>query len=345
MGDFGDTVIQLLFLIFGWMFMLLGGVLLLYALYWQATALRVPAIIAGVRKKGRVLYPVFRYRMPDGSLHETVSDTGSSRMEGKETGRPVLLRVDPKYPTEARRSIAGFFISGGIFALPGVWMVVTALTRYPATTMTWIAVSMLLALTTVKIRRALKPVNGRTGFDGFRDAMRTARLKRLGDGAVHTVEEYAADPEKQKEAADIQYATQSISPALLVTGMAAVLYGVYLGNHDHALFFHGKAAEGAIVDIVEENDARYPVVRFETLAGDAKQFRSRTSADALIQTGDAVRVYYLPQNPDMAERADALPAPLFPAFLLFGGTISALAGFAAWRQRRRWQQADDAKKA
>jgi len=335
MGEFGGTVMQLLFLVFGWMFVLLGGVLLLYALYWQATALRVPAIIAGVRKKGRVLYPVYRYRMPDGSTHESVSDTGSSRLEGKETGRPVLLRVDPKYPAEARRSIAGFFISGGIFALPGIWMIVTALTRYPAGPVTWIAVSVLLALTTVKIRRALKPVNGRTGFDGFRDAMRAARLKRLGSGTVHTVEEYAAAPEKQKEAAEIQYATQSISPALMVTGIAAILCGAYLGNHDHALFFHGTAAEGTVVDIIAEGDARYPVVRFETTAGDAKQFRSGAAADGLTQTGDAVRVYYMPKDPATAEVGDALPAPFFPAVLLFGGTVSALAGFAAWRQRQK----------
>lgn len=344
MGVTEGAIVQLLFLVCGWMCMLLGGVLLLYALYWQATALRVPAIIAGVRKKGRILYPVYRYRMPDGSLHESVSDTGSSRMEGKETGRPVLLRVDPKFPSEARRSMAGFFISGSIFALPGVWLIVTALARYPNTMLTWIAVSALLALTTVKIRTALKPVNGRTGFDRFRDAMRAARLKRLGNSAVHTVEEYAADPARQKEAEDIRYATQSLGPAMLTCGVLAVLYGVYLGNHDHALFFHGTAAEGKIIEFVTQNDARYPVVRFDTETGDARQFQSAAPADDGMQAGDALHVYYMPKDPKMAEIGDALPTPLLPALLIFCGTVSALAGFAAVRQSRRQPRGDQENK-
>lgn len=335
MNDFSDSLMQLFLLGLGWIGMLIGGVLLVYALYWLATALRVPAVIAGVRKKGRIFYPVYRYQMPDGSLHESISDTGSSRMEGKETGRPVMLRVDPKYPTEARRSIVGFFISGGLFALPGVWMAVTALTRYPNQTITWIAVAMLLALTTVKIRRALIPVAGRTGFDRFRDAMRNARLKRLGDGAVHTVEEYAADPARQQEAAAIRHATQSIGPTLLFIGIIGILYAVYLGRHDHTLFFHGRPAQGEIVDFVKKNGTRYPVIAFETIAGDAQQFQSTAPTDTAAQTGDALMVVYLPHDAKRAAVRAAVPPPLFPAFLLFGGTVSAVAGFAAWRQRRK----------
>jgi hypothetical protein len=335
MNDFGSLLIQLLLLGLGWICMLVGGVLLLYALYWLATALRVPAIIAGVRRKGRVLYPVYRYQMPDGSLHEAVSDTGSSRAAGKETGRPVLLRVDPKYPTEARRSIAGFFISGGIFALPGVWMVVVALTRFPTSTVVWVAVAMLLAITTLKIRRALVPVKGRTGFDQFRDAMRAARLKRLGNGEMHTVEEYAADPDKQKEEAAIRAATQSMSPALLMMGVLSILYSVYLGHHEYALFFHGASAEGAIVDIVTEDNLRYPVVSFDPPSGDALQFQSPAPVDDSVQTGDAVQVRYMPKDPKTAALSDAMDMPLFPAFLLFGGTICALAGVTAWRQQRK----------
>ena len=330
----GDMIMQLVLLGVGWIFMIISGVLLIYALYWLATALHVPAIIIGVRKRGRILYPVFRYQMPDGRFHEAVSDTGSSRMAGKETGRPVVLRVDPKYPSEARRSIAGFFVSGGLFALPGVWLVVLAMTHYPLQMTTWVALTVLAALTTARIGRAMVRVNGRTGFDRFRDAMRAARQKRLGGGELVPVEEYTGSPDKQKEAADIQYAAQSIGPTLLLAGIAAILYGVYLGNNDHALFFHGQKADGTVVELIKKDDARYPVITFDTLAGDAQQFES-TEATEDLQTGDVVPVLYMREDPARAETLTALGLPLFPAFLLFGGTIAVVAGFAATRFRHK----------
>lgn len=333
MANIGDIILQLVLLGVGWIFMIISGVLLIYALYWLATALHVPAIIIGVRKKGRILYPVFRYQMPDGSLHEAIADTGSSRMAGKETGRPVILRVDPEYPSEARRSIAGFFVGGVLFALPGVWFVVLAVTQYPVGTMTWVALTVLAALTTARIGSAMIRVNGRTGFDRFRDAMRTARQKRLGGGDMVAVEAYTSSPDKQKEAADIQYAAQSMGPTLLLAGMAAILYGVYLGNHEHALYFHGQKAEGTIVSFTQKDDARYPVITFDTVAGDTQQFESAAAVDDNLQTGDVLPVLYMAQDTKRAETLTALGLPLLPAFLLFGGTIALIAGFTATRKR------------
>ena len=335
MNNIGDMFMQLLYLGIGWILMVIGSVLLVYALYWLATALHVPAIIIGVRKKGRILYPVFRYQMPDGSLHEAVADTGSSRMAGKETGRPVILRVDPQYPSEARRSIAGFFVSGAFFALPGIWLIVMALTRYPVQTMTWVAVTVLIALTTARIGSAMIRVKGRTGFDRFRDAMRTARQKRLGQADLVPVEEYTGSGARQKEAADIQYAAQSMGPTLLLAGIAAVLYGVYLGNHDHALYFHGQKAEAAVVEFVTTNDTRYPVLTFDTIAGDAKQFQSTAPAQTDLKIGDALPVLYMRHDPKQVETLAALGLPLLPALLLFGGTVALIAGFTATRHRQK----------
>jgi hypothetical protein len=48
-----------------------------------------------------------------------------------------------------------------------------------------------------------------------------------------------------------------------------------------------------------------------------------------------VQVRYMPKDPKTAALSDAMDMPLFPAFLLFGGTICALAGVTAWRQQRK----------
>ena len=270
--DAGTAFAQLLMLSFGGMLALLGGGILLYALYWLATALRVPAIIIGVRQKGRILYPVYRYQMPDGRRFETVSDTGSSRAEGKETGRPALLYVDARQPEEARRSLAGFFVLGFLLAAPGLWLSVTALTTYQWTYLTTVALGVLAFWAGRRIWKLCKTVDGQNGLDRFRAAMRVARLKRLDDTPQQTMEQYTAAPDQQKEMAQTRYAQQSVAPAILMTGFLCILYGVYLCNHDYAVYLYGQNTSGKIIALESRDGEKYPQVSLDDHNGYAQQF-------------------------------------------------------------------------
>lgn len=341
--DAGTAFAQLLMLSFGGMLALLGGGILLYALYWLATALRVPAIIIGVRQKGEILYPVYRYQMPDGRMFETVSDTGSSRAEGKETGRPALLYVDARQPEEARRSLAGFFVLGFLLAAPGLWLSVTALTTYQWTYLTTVAIGVLAFWTGRRVWKLCKTVDGQNGLDRFRAAMRAARLKRLDNAAQQTVEQYTATPDAQKQMAQIRYAQQSVAPAILMTGFLCILYGVYLCNHNYAVYLYGEHARGKIIALDTHDGQKYPQVSFQDHAGNTQQF-TNSAATTRLAEGDAVDVLFLKHAPAVAVVDDGRTRLLFPAIFLFGGTILSLAGFAALLQRRRQdiQQDNDA---
>lgn len=338
--DAGTAFTQLLMLSFGGMLALLGGGILLYALYWLATALRVPAIVIGVRQKGRILYPVYRYQMPDGRMFETVSDTGSSRTEGKETGRPALLYVDAHQPEEARRSLAGFFVLGFLLAAPGLWLSVKALTAYQWTYLTAVAIAVLVFWTGRRVWKLCQTVNGQSGFNRFRAAMRVARLKRLDNTPQQTLEQYTETPGAQKELAQTRYAQQSLPIAILMTGFLCILYGVYLCNHDYAVYLYGENTRGKIIALETRDDNKFPKVSFfDEHTNEARQFISDTPTH-LFSAGDSVDVLFLKHAPDdTAVINDGKSGLLFPAIFLFGGTIFGLAGFAAFLQQRR-QRAD-----
>lgn len=332
--DAGAAFAQLLMLSFGGMLALLGGGILLYALYWLATALRVPAIVIGVRQKGRILYPVYRYQLPDGRLFETVSDTGSSRIEGKETGRPALLYVDAHQPEEARRSLAGFFVLGLLLAAPGLWLSIKALTAYQWTYLTAVAIAVLVFWSARRLWKLCQTVNGQSGFHRFRAAMRVARLKRLDDTPQQTLEQYTETPGAQKELAQTRYAQQSLPLAILMTGFLCILYGVYLCNHDYAVYLYGENARGKIIALETRDANKFPQVSFDDHAGNTRTFTSDTSTRRFSE-GDSVDVLFLKHAPDTAVINDGKSGLLFPAIFLFGGTIFGLAGGAALLQRRR----------
>jgi hypothetical protein len=116
----------------------IGGLILGNSVYWRVHALRAQGTIIGVIANGSTYTPVYRYTLADGQSHVAKSDTGSSLVRGKETGRIVPLMISAHNPVQAREA-GGYLLDliGLVFALPGVMFGYIALTAYPVTRMTW----------------------------------------------------------------------------------------------------------------------------------------------------------------------------------------------------------------
>src|SRR4051812_16917728 len=103
---------QALLLIGGFLCLSLGLLFAGNELYWRRKALRLIGIIAGVRQRDGVYYPVYRCQLPDGRIVEITGDVGSAGSAGKETGRAVPLLVFADEPPSVR---AGGNWAFGIF--------------------------------------------------------------------------------------------------------------------------------------------------------------------------------------------------------------------------------------
>ena len=73
----------------------IGGLILGSTAYWRMHALRASGTVIGVLVTNGTYTPVYRYTLPDGQSHEAKSDTSSSAVAGKETGRIVPLLISP----------------------------------------------------------------------------------------------------------------------------------------------------------------------------------------------------------------------------------------------------------
>src|SRR5262249_33013161 len=82
----------------------LGSLVVGYSIYWRIHALRVSGKIIGVVSERGMYAPVYRYTLPDGQIREAKSDTSSSSVGGKETGRIVPLLILPHNPARARQA-------------------------------------------------------------------------------------------------------------------------------------------------------------------------------------------------------------------------------------------------
>jgi hypothetical protein len=136
---------QVGFFIGALIFLGLGGFILGNAFYWRIHALRASGTIIGVIANKGVYVPVYRYALEDGQTHLAKSNTGSSSVQGKETGRIVPLMISAHNPTDAQEANSYLFdIIGIVFFVPGLWLAYTALTAYPITRMTWIMAAAML---------------------------------------------------------------------------------------------------------------------------------------------------------------------------------------------------------
>src|SRR5579863_4650848 len=136
----------------------LGGLLLGNALYWRVHALRASGTIIGVVDRGGTYTPVYRYTLANGESHEAQSDSSSSTIRGKETGRVVPLLISLHNPTSARPASSHLpDLLGVVLVVPGLVIAYVAFTAYPVTPMTWFMAGVMILYLVERGRRTLVP--------------------------------------------------------------------------------------------------------------------------------------------------------------------------------------------
>jgi hypothetical protein len=322
--------------------MLLGGFICLgigaliggSALHWRLRAQRVEGTVIGVRPKSKVYYSVYRYILPStGETIEATSDSGSSIVKGRETGRIVNLRVFPDNPAKVQEEgILLSLVFGLIFFLPGLFMAWHAFAAYPVTPMTWIMIAGFLVFGGMKVQKHIIPKEQRPPLSAWKADRIKARAAEMNAIPVQPIEELLAAPDKLLEQEKMQKMRRWMFPLLLLVGIGMVAGGVYLGQRMKELQDHGLRTPGQVVglEISRSSDSTsyHPKVSFKDSRGGAVTFRDSVGSNPpSYRTGDAVTVLYLEGEPEKSAIIDrGLWNWLVPALLALFGALIFFAG-------------------
>ena len=333
---------QILMLIGGFVCLSLGVLLAGNEVYWRMKGVRVAGIIAGVRHKGKVYYPVYRYQLPDGQIVEATSDIGSSGFSGKETGRMVPLLVFTNDPGSARPADSlAFGIVGALLTLPGALMIFLAFTRYPVTKMTVFMAVAMFCYSGMKLQGILIPKGQRVSLATWKAAMKQKHETEMQGLPIVRIEDMMTSDDGKKALAQQAKNTKAAGPLLLAVGAFMLWGGTHVGSKLENLLQYGVAAQGQVVELKggtgSGSDVYYPVISFTDVAGHTFKFKDATGQDPPeFQTGDAVRVIYLPSNPEQEAIIDRGALNYLGPLLLLGfGTIFCIVGAVLFRKSRR----------
>jgi hypothetical protein len=333
---------QILMLISGFACLALGVLIAGNEVYWRRKAVRVAGIIAGVRHKGNVYYPVYRYQLSDGSTHEATSDTGSSGFAGKETGRLVPLLVFENDPTSARPSGSfAFGIAGMIMVLIGGVLIYLAFTRYPITQMSWFMAVALFCYSGMKLQAILVPKGQRLSLATWKAAMKQKHEAEMQGLPVQRIEDMMTTDDGKKQRAQQARTVKIAGPLLLAVGAFMLWGGVHVGNKLEILLQYGLAAPGQVAEmqstLSSNSDVYYPVVSFTDAVGHVYKFKDENGQNPPeFAAGDTVNVIYLPSDPGHSAIIDRGPLNyLGPMSLLGLGTVFCIVGGVLLRRSRR----------
>lgn len=203
-------------------------------LYWRRYGLRVEGEIIGVRRKRNVFYPVYRYMHPQtGAWVVADSDTGSSLLEGKETGRRVALRMFLNDPALVRPAKGGALLGFGLFLmLPAMMMMGYAFTAYPFSIHAAVMMAIVLGFFALRLYRALLSADRRTAFAVWKAERDRARLALRRALPVEDAAVYAALPEMQAAMRLQRQWNMALAPLALIVA-AGLFYGAH--RHGHAM--------------------------------------------------------------------------------------------------------------
>jgi len=332
---------QAIFLLGGGLIALIGAAILLHVLHSFLRAERVPALITGVRRNGKMFYPVYKYMMPNGDVFETVSDTGSNFVKGKETGREVTLYVFPEDPQDIRSDLRGGIIVGLVFLVPGLVLLGNGIFSFPFTPMTWIAAAVFLFVAAQRLRKAIIPHEARQTKTDWRTGMRSRRAARFDKMELTTIEEYLQTPEGRRMAADTEQSQRIAAPVFLLLGCAALWGAWHTGHNVRDLALHGQRARGVIEKFEthrSDNTTMYRArVAFTDARGDQHSFTEKAAVShPSKRVGDKVDVLYLPEKPAASAVIDAGAWGnwLWPLLLGLGGAGLLVGALALWRKQR-----------
>jgi hypothetical protein len=284
----------------------IGGFILGHAFYWRVHALRAPGTIIGVIAKNGTYFPVYRYATQDGKTLLAKSNTGSSAVRGKETGRVAPLMISAHNPTEAQEANSYLFdIIGIVFFVPGIWLGYTALTAYPITRMTWImAVAMFIYLAE-RGYRILIPKGQRLSITEWRKQHHLDETTiNLAD--VKPIENIVSAPDiAQAQQKQLQN-NRKVAPFLGVFAIILVSVGIYQSIKMTRLEAAGLRAQGEVVGLKDEYSSGsggghysyYAIVRFRTEKNATVEFKDNVGSNPPThRPGDKVTVLYLADNP------------------------------------------------
>lgn len=311
----------------------IGGFILGNAFYWRVHALRASGTIIGVIAKAGIYTPVYRYAL-GGQSHLAKSDTGSSSVRGKETGRVVPLMISAHNPTEARQANSYLFdIIGIVFFVPGIWLGYVALTAYPITRMTWIVAVALIVYLAERGHRILIPKGQRISIEEWK------KQHHLGETTidlteVKPIENIVSAPDVQRvQQAQLQ-SYKKFAPLIAIFSIILIAVGVYQSVKITRLEARGLRAPGEVIRMKDEYSSGsggghyvyYAIVRFRTEKNIVVEFKDNVGSNPPShRPGDKVTVLYLPGNPQQDAIIDrgiwwnwAIPAIvfLFAAFVL-----------------------------
>ncbi|MFN7114928.1 MAG: DUF3592 domain-containing protein [Alphaproteobacteria bacterium] len=318
------------FLLGGGLCALIGGAILLHTLHTYLYARRVPAVITGVRRDGKMFYPVYKYMMPNGDTFEEVSDTGSGFIKGKETGREVMLYVFESDPQGIRSDLRAAIFIGLVFLVPGLVLLAHGIFSFPFTPATWVSAAIFLLVAAQRLKKTLLPKDGRPDKQGFRAQIRKRRSGRFLAAELTTIEAYLQTPAGRRMQADTEKSLRVGTPLAFLFGLGALGFAWHMGTQLRDLTLYGQQAQG----VIERFDARQgsdhktmyrAKIGFTDARGDHHVFAAKVATSSPRgRVGDIVNVIYLPDAPAESAMIDGglwLDA-LWPLLLaLLGGGV------------------------
>jgi hypothetical protein len=327
----------------------LGALVLGNVVVWSVHSLRATGTIIGVIAEGRMYASVYRYTSPDGRIVEAKSDTSTSSVRGRETGRAVPLLIAPHSPTRAREannySIETILAVAGLsLMVAGLWLGHTAITAYPVSVMTWIMAAGMLIYLGFQIRRIMIPKGQRLSVAEWRKQHGLGEAASIDLARVKPIEQLVTGADIEQ--AVLAQARQNRRAAPIVGIFAVVLFavGIYQSIKIARLEATGLRAQGEVIRLKSESSdhgsySYYPIVRFRTENNTRVEFKDSVGSNPpSYRVGDTVAVLYLADNPSQEATIDRglFWNWFFPA-LLFAGAVLLLCLLLAMRRTARQQ--------
>jgi Protein of unknown function (DUF3592) len=289
----------------------IGALIVGYSIYWRLHALRTSGTIIGVINEGGMYTPVYRYASPDAHTREAKSDTGSSSVRGKETGRVVPLLILPHNPARARQADdymaeAVFGVAGMVMVVAGIWLAGIAITQYPVTPMTWIMAAGLLVYAASRIRRIMIPKQQRLSVAAWRKQHGLGEDATVDMTQVSPIEDLVASSDLQRSIRERQLQSRKWAPAVGIFAVVLIAAGIYEGHRVANLEMKGLRAEGVVVALKRETSsgsqnngpAYHPVIRYHVETNVTVEFKDSVGSNPpAYRLGDKVTVLYLADDP------------------------------------------------
>ncbi|HYD18398.1 MAG TPA: DUF3592 domain-containing protein [Patescibacteria group bacterium] len=324
------------YIVVGLIFSVIGGAILLDFFAWKAKAEEVEGTIIGVRSNGRTYRPVFSYSL-DGNMHEATSDTGSSSLKGKETGRVMQIYVRRRDLSVARPAKGMLWpVLGAAFFAPGAWLVHRAFNDYEVNGYTWATLAVLAIMSVNKFRSIMIPKSQRLSAETWRLQRRQAVLSE----PLMTAEEIENSPAMQKQLRQARKHAAVAGPLMILLGAAALAGAFYFGSTTLSLMNEGVTAPGEVIQLAYESTGKssgyHAIIRFRDEAGADHTFRDSFGANpALYEEGEKVTVMYRKDDPQNSAALDrGIFNWLVPGALALFGLLFLLGGIAQMPRQR-----------